>query len=312
VEAQVSTEPIPRLTIGLPVYNGEQFLAEALEALLAQTFTNFQLIVSDNASTDGTEEICRTYARRDGRIHYLRAAENRGVAWNFNHVVHRAEGECFKWASHDDLCAPEFVARCVDVLDRAPDVVLAYTRSHFIDQRGNVLGEYHNDIDATGPTPFERFRAVLTNLSLCHMQFGVMRLAVLRQTGLHGAYPTSDRVLLAELALFGKLYEIDAPLFRRRDHPTRLARVSHSVDDLATSFDPRRSGILPSLRWMRFVHHLGTILRAPIALDQKRRCVTWLFERRLRSWGVLARAHPQPGAVQDAAPRVFPPLTGSD
>jgi glycosyltransferase involved in cell wall biosynthesis len=306
MEAQVT----PRLTIGLPVYNGEEFLAQALDALLGQTFADFRLVISDNASTDGTADVCRAYRRRDRRIVYTRAPENRGVAWNFNHVVHLAEGEYFKWATHDDRCAPDFVARCIEVLDRDPRVVLCYTRSHLIDRHGNILREYHNRIDATGATSYERFRDVLTHLSLCHMQFGVIRLDVLRRTGLHGAYPSSDRVLLAELALWGALHEIGEPLFQRRDHPGRLARASRSPGDLATSYDPRRSGRVRSLRWVRFVHHLGTIARAPIGLDQKLRCASWLFERRLRSWGVLPRRHtPSPG-IHDAAPRTFPPLPG--
>jgi glycosyltransferase involved in cell wall biosynthesis len=297
MEAQVSRDPAPRLSIGLPVYNGEEFLAQAFESLLGQTFSDFRLLVSDNASTDGTEDICRSYARRDPRIVYERAAENRGAAWNFNHVVHLADTEYFKWAAHDDRCAPEFLTRCIDVLDHDPRVVLCYTKSHIIDRQGNVIAEYRNRIDASAATPYVRFRNVLTHLVLCHMQFGVLRLAVLRRTGLHGAYPTSDRVLLAELALHGAFHEIDAPLFFRRDHPGRIARASRDGAELAASFDPKRSGGILSLRSMRFVHHVGTIARAPIPLEQKLRCTSWLFERRLRSWGILPRQETVPGDV---------------
>jgi glycosyltransferase involved in cell wall biosynthesis len=299
----------PRLTIGLPVYNGEEFLARALDSLLAQTFTDFRLVISDNASTDGTADICRDYAQRDARIVIHRAAENGGVAWNFNRVVHLADTEYFKWATHDDLCAPELVDRCVEVLDREPRVVLCYTKSCFIDRQGKVVAEYQNAIDASADTPYERFRNVLTNLSLCHMQLGVTRLAVLRQTGLHGAYPTSDRVLLAELALLGRFHEIDATLFFRRDHPGRPARASRSLAELAVAFDPRRSGTVLPTRWLRFRHHLATIARAPIAREQKLRCAAWLFERRLRSWGVLPKRIPPSGDVGDTRPQRFPGLS---
>jgi glycosyltransferase involved in cell wall biosynthesis len=279
----------PRLTIGLPVYNGEEFLPDALDSLLAQTFADFRLVISDNASTDATPEICRTYVSRDARITYDRLPENRGVAWNFNHVVRCADTPYFKWATHDDRCAPVFLARCIEVLDRDPGIVLCYTKSYIIDRQGQVIAEYLNRIAATAATPYERFRDVLTKLSLCHMQFGVLRLDVLRQTGLHGPYPTSDRVLLAELALRGRFHEIDAPLFLRRDHGARPARASRSRADLAAFFDPARGGGILSLRSRRFIHHLATIARAPIALDQKLRCTSWLFERRLRSWGLLPR-----------------------
>jgi len=95
----------PRLCIGLPVYNGEEYLAQAVESVLGQTFDDFRLIISDNASTDGTEEICRSYAQRDSRVEYHRVGENRGAAWNFNRVVGLADSEYFQWATHDDVWA---------------------------------------------------------------------------------------------------------------------------------------------------------------------------------------------------------------
>src|SRR5919112_5909956 len=102
----------PRVTIGLPVYNGERFLEQALDGLLAQTFTDFELIISDNASTDRTPEICQAYAARDSRIRYVRQPENIGAGPNHNILVPMARGEYFKWASHDDLYDPDLVAKC--------------------------------------------------------------------------------------------------------------------------------------------------------------------------------------------------------
>ena len=98
-------DKVPRVSIGLPVYNGENYMAAAIDSLLAQTFTDFELIISDNASTDATEQICRDYAHRDGRIRYYREEVNRGAAWNFTHTFELARGEYFKWHAHDDLCA---------------------------------------------------------------------------------------------------------------------------------------------------------------------------------------------------------------
>ena len=124
----------PLVTIGLPVYNGGQFLATALDSLLGQTFTDFELIISDNASTDTTEEICREYARADARVRYRRSSENRGFTWNANRVVELAAGKFFRWAAHDDACLPTFLERCVETLrSESPSVVLAYPRSKVID-----------------------------------------------------------------------------------------------------------------------------------------------------------------------------------
>src|SRR5215207_1517689 len=109
---------LPRVSVGLPVYNGENYLAEAIDSVLAQTYQNFELIISDNASTDSTEEICRDYAARDRRIRYFREPQNRGAAWNFNHTFELARGEYFKWVAHDDVIGPQYLARTVDQLDR--------------------------------------------------------------------------------------------------------------------------------------------------------------------------------------------------
>ena len=130
----------PRVSMGLPVYNGEQYLATALDSLLAQTFTDFEIVISDNASTDATEEICRRYAARDARIRYVRQPENRGSVFNFNHVFELARGEYYRWHAHDDVCAPTFLDRCVELLDQDPTIVGCHSLKVKIDQGGRVLG----------------------------------------------------------------------------------------------------------------------------------------------------------------------------
>ena len=119
---------VPRLSIGLPVFNGEQFIRAAVESILAQSFSDFELIISDNASTDMTPAICREYAQRDSRIRFIQQSENRGGAWNFNHVFSLARGSYFKWAPCDDVIAPTYLERCIEALDRTPAAVLAQAR----------------------------------------------------------------------------------------------------------------------------------------------------------------------------------------
>ena len=118
----------PRVSIGLPVYNGERWLAEALDSLLAQTYSDFELIISDNGSTDDTQAICEEYAARDRRIRYIRQEINRGLAWNWNCVFEESAGDYFKWAACDDLYHPTFLERCVQILDQYPDVAWCHTR----------------------------------------------------------------------------------------------------------------------------------------------------------------------------------------
>src|SRR5829696_2574440 len=122
-----ATTAVPRLTLGLPVYNGERYLAASLEALLGQTFTDFDLVISDNGSTDRTGEIARHYESIDPRVRYIHHPDNRGSTFNHNFVVDQTRGEFFKWVSHDDLYAPDLLAQCIAALDSRPEIALAHS-----------------------------------------------------------------------------------------------------------------------------------------------------------------------------------------
>ncbi len=306
----------PRLSIGLPVYNGERYLAQAIDSLLGQTFSDFRLIISDNASTDGTEGICRSYRQRDGRVRYHRSEANRGAAWNFNYVVQLADSPYFKWAAHDDVCAPDFVRRCIEVLDHTPRAILCFPRSYIIDEDGRILSAYQEPAKATSPVPYQRFRALVRNSGLCHMQFGVIRLEVLRQTQLHGAYPSSDMILLAELALRGELHEVGEPLFFFRDHAGKSTRANRSDAELAVWYDPRNAGTTPLRHWTLCANYLRTIARVPNPLGQKLRCTHLIAKWFLLRVPVLGRELERGGAsfLRRALRRALPPSRrpGSD
>jgi glycosyltransferase involved in cell wall biosynthesis len=114
------------VSIGLPVFNGESFLGRALDSLLAQTFANFELIISDNASTDKTEEICKEYTARDSRIRYIRQASNLGGLENFNFVLREAHSKYFMWAAVDDQWDPAFIQSLLTALENEPTAVGAF------------------------------------------------------------------------------------------------------------------------------------------------------------------------------------------
>ncbi|HMB96546.1 MAG TPA: glycosyltransferase family A protein, partial [Tepidisphaeraceae bacterium] len=126
----------PKVSIGMPVRNGQRFIRQAIDSLLAQTFTNFELIICDNASTDSTEAICREYASRDSRVRYFRNSRNLGPAGNHNKCVDLSQGDYFRWHAHDDMCAPDYLEKCVECLDHNPDVVIAYPRTLIVDEEG--------------------------------------------------------------------------------------------------------------------------------------------------------------------------------
>ncbi|MEM9379152.1 MAG: glycosyltransferase family A protein [Planctomycetota bacterium] len=224
----MSSAQTPAVTIGLPVYNGGEFVDAAIRSIREQSFRDFELVVSDNASSDATEEICRRHASEDHRIEYLRARSNRGAAPNFNLLVDRARGRYFKWAAHDDLIAPTYLEECVAFLDGDPEVVLAHSKATIIDETGQRVRDYENPLDPAvayqSEAPSDRFREMIRGLHACFEVFGLIRTDTLRRTGRIGTYIASDRVLLAELALAGKFAECPDRLFLSRDHSGRSVR----------------------------------------------------------------------------------------
>ena len=224
----------PRVSVGMPVYNAERYLCDAIDSVLAQTYADFELIISDNGSTDGTEDICRSYEARDKRVRYISSATNRGISWNFNRVVHLAAGEYFRWQCYDDMCRPQLLERCVEVLDCRPDVVLAFGQTLLRDE-GGADTPYDEGLSLTSPSPYIRFKQFLWHYrygALCNVLYGLMRTSVLRQTRLIARFVDSDVVLIGDLALRGAFHEIPEPLFVRRIHAgitTGLTRIIAAV-----------------------------------------------------------------------------------
>jgi glycosyltransferase involved in cell wall biosynthesis len=210
------TQP-PFVSIGLPVYNGENFLRQALEALLAQDYQHFELIISDNGSKDGTETICREFQARDSRIRYVRHAENRGSPWNFKHVVQEARGEYFLWAAHDDLWSPSFLRKCVTMLEEHPKAVLCCTEINFIDGKGQRSVHYPNyrNIETLGKDPAGRIHELISRMGWFAI-YGLMRTEATRKLSLGTSEYGYDVILLLELLLQGDFAKVPEPLFSFR------------------------------------------------------------------------------------------------
>jgi glycosyltransferase involved in cell wall biosynthesis len=271
----------PTVSIALPVFNGERHLAAALDSLLEQSYADFELIICDNASDDGTREICESYVARDDRVRYLGADANRGAAWNYNRGLEAATGRYFKWASHDDLCAPTYLERCVEVLDRASDsVVLAYPKTVLIDDEGRFLAPYEDGLDLRDAQPHRRLQALIRNLVMSNAVFGLIRREALQQTRKHGAYISADYILLAELALLGQFWEIPEPLFLRRDHPSMSRRANRTTAELAEWFETG-AGARHRSEFLRLLaEYVSALGRAPLPPTDRLRAfstlVPWL------------------------------------
>lgn len=271
-ENQYAMDHPPRVTVGVPVFNGERFVAEALDSILGQTFQDFEIVISDNGSTDRTEYICRSYASRDPRVRYYRNEANRGAAWNHNRVFELARGQYFKWWSHDDLCAPEFLEECVAVLDRDPGVVLCFARTQIIDADRRPVTKYivpaMTRMDSR--RAYQRFHGAICPDHWCFEVYGVGRTDVLRQTHLIANYTASDRVLLAELALRGRFYEIPACRLFNRDHQSRSIQV-HSIYTVGGWFDPKLKGKITLPHW-RYLGEYAKIVSGSALTRWERLC----------------------------------------
>jgi glycosyltransferase involved in cell wall biosynthesis len=258
------------VTIGLPVYNGARFLPGALDSLAAQTHQELEIVISDNCSTDETEEICRAFAARDERARYIRRPENRGAAWNFNSVVHESSTPYFKWAAADDVLAPTCVERCIEVLDETDErVVLVYPETKLIDEQGAVIGDWEDGVDLRQAAAHERLRSLVQNLVLGHPMFGVVRRRALDRTHLNGSFPSSDYVLLAELALLGEIRQVREPLFFRRVHEGSSRNTHASPEELSEWFGAGSTTHREHTRL--FVEHLRAIASSPIPVRVRAR-----------------------------------------
>lgn len=210
------------VTIGMPVFNGERFIKQALDSLITQTLADFELIISDNGSTDETEAICRTYANKDGRIRYYRNTRNIGGAPNHNRVLELATGKYFRWAHHDDVCAPEYLARCVEILERHLAVVLCYPKTTTIDACGNFVRNVEEGLHLPETSPIDRYKSFHRRFRRnwqCNLFTGLMRTEALKKTRQHLSVYGADIVLLSELVLLGIFYEVPGRLFFRRTYP---------------------------------------------------------------------------------------------
>jgi glycosyltransferase involved in cell wall biosynthesis len=276
----------PRLTVGLPVYNGEAWVAEAIESVIAQTFTDWRLIICDNASTDRTGPICRDFAARDSRISYLRNNENIGLTRNTNKVFELSNSELFKWISHDDICLPTFFERCIEALDANPRAALAYPLGRAIDGNSKPIDRYDwtNPRRYDQPSAAERFRELtgefdrLNRMNVQHPGiyfFGVMRSSLLGKTRLEMSHMWSDVSMLAELALEGPFVEVPEVLsLMRVEIPHASAMMlQRNLRGWQEILDPRyatKYGVMVS-RYRRYWEYFVSVGRSDLGLGTKAR-----------------------------------------
>lgn len=262
----------PVISIGMPVYNGQDYLAEAVESILQQTHHDWELLICDNASTDATQEMALDFARKESRIRYFRNELNLGAAANYNYAFTLAKGKYFKWAAHDDLCHPEFLEKCFQVLQDNASAVLCSSLVTVIDEEGNPVRQQPVTTMGNASAPHIRFRGVILIEPECNAVFGLIRSAALRRTPLIAKYIGSDQVLLAELSLKGQFHILQEHLFCRRDHPGISLRANKTYSDLTAWFDPthRKNFFAPA--WRLAYEYARTFSRVQLNPKEKMMC----------------------------------------
>lgn len=270
----------PKVSIGLPVFNGENFIREAVDSILSQTFEDFELIISDNASSDGTEAICRDYEARDKRIKYHRNSENLGAAANYTRVFSLASGEYFKWAAHDDVCGEDYLTKCVQVLDQDNSVVLCHSKTRLIDKYGEEIKVFGPVASLDSDRPHLRFRAALGVGEKIFLVWGLVRRNILGKTPLLGDFIGHDRPLFTRLSLFGRFYQVPEVLFSMREHDQRSVYV-HSWKKPRQAIQwhsPEMAGKLIFPTWKLFNEHISAINKGPINLRERFLCYREMWD----------------------------------
>lgn len=281
-----------KVSIGMPVFNGENYIEQALTSILNQSYEDFELIISDNHSTDSTEEICRNYANNDKRIKYFRNKENIGAARNYNRVFELAKGQYFKWASHDDIIAPTYLEKCVEVMDHEYQVVLCFPAICYIDENDTILYQQQGDLSCVENRINKRLHQLIShqlkNNDIYWSVFGLIRRDILSCTDLIASYNASDQVLLLQLLLQGKFYQLPENLYFRREHPKASMTQFKSEQERLKWFDPNIKKKIIFPHWNLFYKYLQSVQQSSIGSYAKLCCYFEVIRRFTFEWRTLA------------------------
>ncbi len=292
------------ITIGLPVYNGERYLHECIDSIVSQNHTNWKLIISDNASTDNTANICRDYAESDNRISYIRHDTNIGASPNFNLLASEIDTPYFKWIAHDDKIDERFLETCINLLEANQDASLVASKVRFIDSNSQVIEDYATPFKTSDRDPGIRFCEMLKPHP-CYEIFGVIRSSCLRKTRLIRNYKHGDGVLLSNLALIGRLIEAPECLMYSRKHEQQsMYLYSQDFEAYSEWFDPRNKNGISLTFNRRFIDYLAIVLGSSISSAEKLNCTLntfkWLYRYKrviLGEWKRLILRSSKPSGI---------------
>ncbi|MEM9339228.1 MAG: glycosyltransferase family A protein, partial [Bacteroidota bacterium] len=267
----------PLVSIGLPVYNGQNYLDQAIRSVLDQSYQNFELIISDNGSTDATPDVCLEFKNQDDRIVYHRFDQNYGASKNYNKTFELAKGKYFKWLAHDDMIAAESLTKSVEILESDQEIVLCGSAKTNLNAHGEVIDQFdYSDLHLTSGNTPSRFKSLLNHFAYTFTNAdlvltGLMRSDILKQTILIANYTSADFTLLADLILKGKFAVVNEALYKRRIHHGISTSVYNSNPKEALKINPKEKIIHKShAEIAKWYDPKGKVRRIPH--------LTWLSE----------------------------------
>ena len=293
---------IPKITIGMPAYNSEATIRASIESLLGQSFGDFELIVSDNASTDSTRDIVESLAQQDCRIRYLCQPENIGANLNYSSVARAARGEYFKWASSSDWCAPTFLVKCLISLEQNADAVLAAPRTRLFAGDLTTATDYMHDIEILDSSPVTRLVRLTSNLGLNNAVNGLIRMAALRRTRLIDLFYGADVVLMGHLAMLGKIIRVDEFLYYRRMEVATATVLQNSVAWRKHHYPQMSARVF--FQWSkRNCGWIRACLATPMSVTERTQVLNYLVK--MCYWDRRSLMNDVQGAFQYATQRVL-------
>lgn len=279
IDSMSATTSMPLVTIGVPVYNSQKYLRQSLDSLLAQTYTDFVLVICDNASTDATAEICQEYVRRDSRVKYFRNPVNIGMTGNFNRVFELTTTKYIKWSTADDYWSPDMLADAVAVMEADPSVGVCYPQTTVVDDEGNIKDLYVDKLHMMQDDPADRFLQLIETISpLVNHHLGLLRTDTVRRTRLFGRHVSADIGFLAEMSLYGKFYEVRRRQFFRRFHEDSSSWNRGGAETEAQEarrFHAANVRRVPFNKWRFELAFMISIVRSPLSLSKKIELLHW-------------------------------------
>jgi glycosyltransferase involved in cell wall biosynthesis len=272
-----------KVFIGLPVFNAQKHIRAAIESHLSQSFSDFELVIADNCSTDATLEISTEYASRDKRVRVLTAERNRGNRWNHRRLIEEISepNQYFRWAGGDDVMGPDLLQSMVEVLDSRAEVSAVMPDTRNIDDEGNPIGSMPRTLDLQSPDVFKRAHDILTVGFQHVIAYGLIRVSVLRDMRTRPAYPHWDPVFAFELALRGQVVQTQGTHLLRRFHPGSISLVK-KVSEVRRWAEPEAKAGMIFPTWKIAYERARVLMACPMSLRDRMRIA--LFLARVVSW----------------------------